>query len=1178
MKAIKKVIIVIIFNLFVSFLSASSYEWTKSLGSINSEKGKTVKTDNAGNIYIAGDYRDTINFAEDWGSTDIKTNRGVNNSFIMKINNDGTYGWTKTIRGVDYDQINNLSIDNMNNIYFISTVRKSIVNFAEDWGGNDLKTNSGGSSVTITKINNDGTYGWTKVVHDTTISGGICITIDDSRNIYLTGLCYGIMNFAGDWGGVDNKTNFGKSDAFIMKINNDGTYGWTKIIGGPGKDAGTSITTDDIGNIYVTGYIASNMLKNFAEDWGGVDYKNCNGIEDMFITKINNDGSYGWSKIIGMPSFITNARGNGIVTDNDNNIFISGRCGAQINYAADWGGTDIKTNYSGSIALIKINNDGTYGWTKILIGGFRLNEFNNMSIDAYNNIYIVGNCMGDLNFATNWNKDDIKYSYGNTDIFMTKINSDGSYGYSKRIGGLDIDYGKGVTIDKNGYIYIIAEYQDTVNFADDWGGVDNKNCNGIWDVSITKLLSRPNDVTSLISTAISTNMIVLNWNDVLNETRYLIYRSSSNDFASSAFITSLSSNINNYTNQNLSPGTKYHYWVVSSNSTWSTISPFPSTTSNYTYSGALYFGPFYVATNGSDTNNGSFMNPFATIQKAGDVMSGGLPACTTATCYIFPGTYSETVMINANNNSGYMVITKLSNQQPVLTGSLSSNTGIIIFNADKVIINGLTVYKFSNFGIRITGDSESNIIVNNTIYSNEIVGVGIVTEAADNNYILSNTIYGRNQHYGIFIQDCDKNVVRSNQIYGNQIGIRLHINTTSNKIINNLIYSNSDAGISIGSDDSDNNFIISNKIWGLNQSYGIMIGDADNNKIYYNLIINNEIQGLHISGNAENIEIINNTIFKNDISNGVGWRDTSGGMMYNNIILSNGDGPTDYGIRNFGTGNVFVAYNNIYGNFEGPTNGNLIIGNGNIFNDPMIETVTSFTISSIFSPPLNSGTNIPGISDVFIGTGPDMGWKESSFISNIIILPPEKPFGLTANAVSPNQIDIIWNDLFNETSYTLFRSTNNNTNSAINIAGFTNNQANDTGLSPDTIYYYWVKAYNAIGSSGYSIVAYDKTKPTGDPFKGGIVKIGPTTIFNNEKLYFANVTRDTKVSIYDVKGRLLWSADVTDSSKCIQQGGYLYIKPEVIEDLADGLYIIAFKDNKYDPQIKKFNKISRDRR
>ena len=54
-----------------------------------------------------------------------------------------------------------------------------------------------------------------------------------------------------------------------------------------------------------------------------------------------------------------------------------------------------------------------------------------------------------------------------------------------------------------------------------------------------------------------------------------------------------------------------------------------------------YSGPFHVAANGSDANNGAFTNPFLTIQHAVNLMSIGPSHCTAATTYILQGTYSR---------------------------------------------------------------------------------------------------------------------------------------------------------------------------------------------------------------------------------------------------------------------------------------------------------------------------------------------------------------------------------------------------------------------------------------------------------------------------------------------------------------------------------------------------------
>ncbi len=91
---------------------------------------------------------------------------------------------------------------------------------------------------------------------------------------------------------------------------------------------------------------------------------------------------------------------------------------------------------------------------------------------------------------------------------------------------------------------------------------------------------------------------------------------------------------------------------------------------------------------------------------------------------------------------------------------------------------------------------------------------------------------------------------------------------------------------------------------------------------------------------------------------------------------------------------------------------------------------------------------------------------------------PTTPNIISINTVSTNEIELLWNDVANETSYTLFRSDASNDTNTINFqagTGANTTNYNDTGLNPGTEYYYWVKACSAIGSSRFSSVASNKT-------------------------------------------------------------------------------------------------------
>ena len=238
--------------------------------------------------------------------------------------------------------------------------------------------------------------------------------------------------------------------------------------------------------------------------------------------------------------------------------------------------------------------------------------------------------------------------------------------------------------------------------------------------------------------------------------------------------------------------------------------------------------------------------------------------------------------------------------------------------------------------------------------------------------------------------------------------------SVSNIFINNSVYSNGNIGINISLNCSNYNAIVSNKIWG-HPAEGIALSGSDYYEIYRNRIYRNNV-GIGVYSGASNIKIINNTIFGSG-ADGVFWNSTSCGTMYNNIILSNGDIAGEYGIDNAGSGDVYAAYNDIFGlqtAFTNSGSGTLTLGPGNIYTDPMIETVTSFTIISASSPAVDNGIEYPPITDGWQKGGPDMGWKESAYsnqgsmlVHNISI--PQDYFTITlalADASNGHQIQV----------------------------------------------------------------------------------------------------------------------------------------------------------------------------
>ena len=95
--------------------------------------------------------------------------------------------------------------------------------------------------------------------------------MDSSDNIYVTGYTEG---------GLDNNTNSGDTDIFLVKYNSSGTKQWTKQLGIESRDHGYGIVKDSSDNVYVTGYTE-----------GGLDGNTNSGAYDLFLVKYNSDGA-----------------------------------------------------------------------------------------------------------------------------------------------------------------------------------------------------------------------------------------------------------------------------------------------------------------------------------------------------------------------------------------------------------------------------------------------------------------------------------------------------------------------------------------------------------------------------------------------------------------------------------------------------------------------------------------------------------------------------------------------------------------------------------------------------------------------------------------------------------------------------------------------------------------------
>ncbi len=132
------------------------------------------------------------------------------------------------------------------------------------------------------------------------------------------------------------------------------------------------------------------------------------------------------------------------------------------------------------------------------------------------------------------------------------------------------------------------------------------------------------------------------------------------------------------------------------------------------------------------------------------------------------------------------------------------------------------------------------------------------------------------------------------------------------------------------------------------------------------------------------------------------------------------------------------------------------------------------------------------------------------------------PSNLTATSVSSSQIDLSWGAVNGEANYRIYKSSSLY-GTYNKIGDGSDNFYSNTGLKPNTVYYYKVKAYNTGGNGDYSNIASDTTIVT-DPTNLAAAATSLSQIYlswdtvegaEGYYLYRSSTISDEYIQIYD---------------------------------------------------------------
>jgi hypothetical protein len=360
----KKIIFTFLFFNFNFLITTAQPQFQKTIGGTNHDCAYSIIQTTDGGFALAG-Y--TYSFAA-----------GYQDMYIVKLSSTGAIQWTRTVGGTGNDLA-------------LSIIQTTDGGYATVGYTNSFGT--GGYDFFIVKLDANGVLQWCRIIDRASDDSGWSIIQTADGGFVIAGLSA--------TGGVFT------SDVFIVKLNMNGTFQWSKTYGGSEDEVVFSIIQTSDGSLIAAGYTDSFGL----------------GGNNFYILKLDTTGTLQWSRTVGGTG--PNGQAYSIIQTTDGGFAIAG-----VTEAFGAGSYDMH--------IVKLSSSGTLQWTRTAGGS---------SEDC---AYSIVQTPDGGYIATGYTT-----SFGVSDCYTVKLNSSGVPQWSKIYGGSGTEVSRSI-IKATGGGFVIA--------------------------------------------------------------------------------------------------------------------------------------------------------------------------------------------------------------------------------------------------------------------------------------------------------------------------------------------------------------------------------------------------------------------------------------------------------------------------------------------------------------------------------------------------------------------------------------------------------------------------------------------------------------------------------------------------------------------------------------------------
>ncbi|QYO67170.1 SBBP repeat-containing protein [Leptolyngbya sp. 7M] len=331
-------------------------------------------------------------------------NQGSYDAWIAKYDGNGNRSWIRQLGTPQQDVATRVATDSLGNSYVTGFTLGNL-------GGQ----NAGLEDGFLAKYSPSGDLLWVRQYGTASLDNSLDVAVDRSSNsVYVTGFTIGAL------GGPNASPIPVTDDSYIAKFDSNGNVVWIRQFGTTAFDEAYSVTTDQQGNVFATGWTQGNL--------GGTNA----GLYDIWLTKYDSAGNRQWIRQFGTPEYEFPWKA---VVDGENNVYVTG-----------WTLGRLGSNSFGSYDafLAKYDNNGNRIWIK-QFGTAGDDAAFGLSVDSSNNLFVAG--FTDRSFGGT--------NAGQEDAWYAKFDKNGNQLWVKQFGSPDIDRARGgIAVNNQGKIFV----------------------------------------------------------------------------------------------------------------------------------------------------------------------------------------------------------------------------------------------------------------------------------------------------------------------------------------------------------------------------------------------------------------------------------------------------------------------------------------------------------------------------------------------------------------------------------------------------------------------------------------------------------------------------------------------------------------------------------------------------